>query len=189
MSKKRSRGDAVFTHCLGFLFCVLFPAFVTAIAPVSWMQFQRQDETVTADVRICTLFVVPYQIRTIDPVVGIGDQFIAGKETPRRGNQGGGRTEDEAYLLIHGTDQPLRVPVSPVNIRSVTERAQAFLTDSQAPELRMTVVANWKFSVFAGGLVSLLTVLYVVGVGLSIVQGVWRLIRFAPDPDSVVRPE
>jgi hypothetical protein len=48
-----------------------------------------------------------------------------------------------------------------VNIERVTERVGAFLDDPSQPSLRMTVVANWKFGVIAGGVLSLLTVFYV----------------------------
>lgn len=33
---------------LGFVFCVLFPGFVTAIAPVSWVPFERTGEVISA---------------------------------------------------------------------------------------------------------------------------------------------
>lgn len=169
--------DLLFGHAIAFFFCVVFPGLVTAIAPVSWISFERQSDKVIAKAKICTLFFIPYQNKRIDPVVGVGDQFIAGKMGRRTGNRDAVRSEDEAYLVIHGEgDQFAKVPVSPVNIKSVTQKAETFLKDSGSTKLNLFVVANWKFSIFAGGLISLLTVLYVVGVTLSILQGLWRLV-------------
>lgn len=178
VKKGKGIGDLLLGHCIAFLFCVLFPGFVTAVAPVSWISFVRDGEKVVAKSKICTLFFIPYQIKTIDPVVGVGDRFVAGKFERRAGERDRVRTEDEAFLLIHGESDTAKVPVSPVNIKSVTQRSQAFLEDKQATHLNLFVVANWKFSIFGGGLVSLLTVLYVVGIVLSIFQGVRRLFGF-----------
>lgn len=171
--------DLVFRHTIGFVFCVAFPGFVTAIAPVSWVTFQRHGDQVSAQTHICMFFVVPYRSRVVDPVVGIDDRFVAGTVDRSRSNPQRHRSEDEGFLVIHGKEQTVEVPVTPFNVKSVTKRAQDFLADSQATELKMTFVANWKFSVIAGGLVSLLTVLYAIGIVWSIVLGFKRLLRFA----------
>jgi hypothetical protein len=177
VKKANSLRDLLLGHLIAFLFCVLFPALVTAIAPVSWIKFERQGGKVIARSRICTLFFIPYRSKTIDPVIGLGDDFIAGKyETRRTGNRERVRSEDEAFLLIHGKSDTAKIPVSPASIKSVTAKAKAFLDDPNSTERRFFVVANWKFSIFAGGLISLLTVLYVVGITLSIIQSLRRLI-------------
>lgn len=178
MAKKDGLGSVLFGHAIAFLGCVLFPGFVTAVAPVSWVRFERNGEQVAAKAQICAFFVVPYRTTLIDPVVGVGDKFIAGHVTPdHHHSHQGVRSEDEAFLVIHGKEDSINVPVSPVNIQNVTRQAHEFLEDPNSTELKMTVVANWKFSVIAGGVVSLLTVLYVVGVGLSILAVPWRILR------------
>jgi hypothetical protein len=179
-SKKTTWRDLLFGHVIAFVGCVLFPGFVTAVAPVSWVKFERTGERVTARAQVCLFFVVPYKTITVDPVEGIGDRFIAGTET--RQQRSGQRdritkSEDEAFLVIHGPDKTAEVPVTPHDIKSVTERTDAFLQDPQATELKLFVVANWKFSVIGGGLVSLLTVLYVVGVACSIFAAIFRGLR------------
>jgi hypothetical protein len=157
-------GSFVLHQLLALAIFVGFPALVTAIAPVSWIKFERQEGQVSATAQTCLLFFVPYKTIHLDPVTGIGDRFVAGTTTRERrtGRDRVTKSEDEGFLVIHSSDQSAEISVTPFNIKSVTERSQGFLDDPQAKELKLFVVANWKFSVIAGGLVSLLTVLYVV---------------------------
>lgn len=177
--KLKSFRDFLITQSIAFVFCVFFPAFLTAVAPVSWISFQRQGDKVVATSKTCTLFFIPYQIKTINPVVGVGDHSIPGTYSRRTGNRESVKSEDQAFLMIRGEgEQVAKVAVSPVNVESVKERAEAFLKDLSSTKLNMFVVANWKFGIFAGGAISLLTLLYVVGVTLSIFQGIWKAIRY-----------
>lgn len=186
MVKKLKRfRDFLIGQSIAFVFCVFFPAFLTAVAPVSWISFQRQGDKVIATSKTCALFFIPYQVKTIDPVVGVGDHFISGTYSRRTGNRESVKSEDQAFLMIHGEgEQAAKVAVSPVNIKSVTERAEAFLKDPNSTKLNLFVVANWKFGIFGGGLISLLTVLYVVGVTLAIFQGIGKLIRYLLSPSE-----
>jgi hypothetical protein len=173
--KPNGWGSWLFGHVIAFVFCVGFPALVTAIAPVSWVRFEKVGDHVRANAKTCTLFFIPYRNNTIDPVIGIGDRFIAGKVERRRSNESRTRSEDEAFLVIHGEQVSVEVPVTPFNIKSVTERSKTFIEAPTDQPLKMFVVANWKFSMIAGGLISLLTVLYVVGVVLSFFAMLKRL--------------
>lgn len=161
--------------------CVGFPALVTAIAPISWVRFERRDGKVSATVHTCLLFVIPYKNQTVVTVTGIGDRFVAGTVTRER-RCGGDRTtksEDEGFLVIRGNDHDAEVPVTPFNLKSVIERSEAFLHDDNATELKLFVVANWKFSVITGGLISLLTVLYIAGLTYGVLRAAVRTIRWA----------
>lgn len=171
-------------------FCVAFPGFLTAVAPVSWVKFQRSGDRVTARAQVCMLFIVPYKTLTVDPVIGIGDRFVGGTESRQRRSGRSDRvtkSEDQGFLVIQGEDQVAEVPVTPFNLKSVIERSEAFLKDSQSTELKMFVVANWKFSVLFGGLMSLFTVLYVVSVVCwffsTIYKGLRGGLRFATGAD------
>jgi len=178
--KKNVFKDLIFGHMIALLACVAFPGFVTAIAPVSWIRFERQGDDVHFKSKTCLFFFIPYSIKVIHPVIGIGDRFVAGHVEERASaRERSTRTEDEAFLVVHGIDKSAEIPVTPFNIKSVTERAQKFLDNANARSLRMTVVANWKFSVLVGGLVSLLTLLYIVGILLTIFQGMRRLLGFS----------
>ena len=178
---RRGLGNALFGHFLGLLFCVGFPAFVTAVAPVSWIRFERAGDRVTATSKTCLLFFIPYRTQVVDPVIGIGDRFIGGKPQRRRAGEPQRYSEDEAFLVINGQNTTAEVPVTPFNIKSVSERSEAFLRHPEATTLKLFVVANWKFSVLMGGAVSLLTVLYVVGVILSFL----RMLKRIAMPSSV----
>lgn len=193
MGKKPTLLGQIGAQSIAFFFCVVFPGFLTAVAPSSWVKFQRNGNRVTARAQICVFFVVPYKTLTVDPVIGIGDRFHAGSETrERRSGQRDRVTkaEDEGFLVIQGEDQVAEVPVTPFNLKSVVQRSEEFLKDSQSTELKMFVVANWKFSVLFGGLMSLFTVLYVVGVVcwffVTIYKGLRGMLRFATGADLAV---
>ena len=170
---------------IGFVFWVLLPGFLTTIAPVSWVRFERVDNVVAATTKTCLFFVIPYKTQHVRPVVRIGEHFIAGTLMSRRRGQSERqrvRSESEAFLEIHGEGSYAEVAVSPVNIRSVVGRSKAFLEDASAKELKLTVIGNWKFGLFVGGLLSLLTVLYFVGIIRLVVQSLWRLMRLSMSP-------
>ncbi len=175
---------------IAFVFCVLFPGGVTAVAPVSWVKFQRSGDRVTARAQVCVFFVIPYKTIVVDPVEGISDRFKGGTESRERRSGSSDRvtkSEDQGFLVIHGENQVAEVSVTPYNLKSVIERSEAFLKDPQATELKLFVVANWKFGVIMGGLTSLMTVLYVFGVGcwffMTIYKGLRGTLRFATGAD------
>lgn len=166
----------VIHQLLAFGLFVGFPALFTAIAPVSWVHLERRDGQVQATARVCLLFVVPYKTMRVSPVTEIGDRFVAGTTTRTRqpGRDKLTTSEDEGFLVLRGENQTAEVPVTPFNLDSVLERVDGFLHDPQAQELRLFVVANWKFSVFGGGLISLLTVFYVAIIVLGLV---WKFVQ------------
>lgn len=172
---KQSWWSWLFGHAIAFGFCILFPAFLTAVAPISRVWFVRENGVVSATAKTYLLFVIPYRTQHVSPVIGIDDRFVAGKVDRRPGKDRNTRSEDEGFLVINGEDHNAEVSVTPFNIESVSQRAQEFLDNQEATSLAITVVANWKFSVLMGGAVSLLTVLYVVGVVFGAVRGLWRI--------------
>lgn len=164
-------GVYLFTQALAFLALVGFPAFWTAFAPVSWITLERREETVSASVRTCLLFVVPYKQEKLNPVTGFSDRFVGGTYSSSRSRSNSSRTksEDQGFLVIQNETQHIEVQVSPASIESVIERSEAFLGNPQAESLKLFVAANWKFSVFGGGLLAVLPVLYFGALILGVV--------------------
>jgi hypothetical protein len=169
-------------HLVGLVGCVGLPAFATAIAPVGVTHLEREGTNVRATITWNVFFVIPYHRATVENVTAIDDRFHAGELSEIPGNTADEtrrqvRSEDEAFLVIHGPSGDGEVPVSPVSIRRVLEKARDFLNDENAKQLRLITVANYKFGVLAGGILSLLTVLYVLGVIFSLGRFVWRVVR------------
>lgn len=188
--KKPTWLGVIGSQAIAFAFCVLFPGGVTAVAPVSWVKFQRNGDRVSARAQVCVFFVIPYKTLVVDSVDSIGDRFKGGTESRERRSGNRDRvtkSEDQGFLVIQGESQAVEVSVSPADLKSVVERSEAFLKDHQATELKMTVVANWKFGVIMGGLTSLMTVLYVFGVVcwfvMTIYKGLRGTLRFATGAD------
>lgn len=164
------------TQTLALLFCVGVPALVTMIAPVSWVSFQRDASGVTARVQTCLLFIVPFKTAVIQPVLAVNEHVLEGsiRIKKRIGTDKKYQAEDEGFLLIRGPDQLAKVQVSPVDLTSTLAKVETFLAQPEASELKLFVVANWKFSVLGGALVSMLTLLYFVGVSFGLLRAVLR---------------
>lgn len=178
-SGKKSFAGAALRHLFGLLICFGLPALVTAIAPVSWLTFQRSGDQVVAQAKTCLLFIVPFRTATVSPVASVGDRTVTGPTTYERrpGQRDRERTpETEGFLAIHGPNQTAEVQVTPANLQAVEGKVNAFLQNPNASELKLFVVANWKFSVVAGGLVSLLAVFYLLGLLVAIFRQVLRLL-------------
>lgn len=169
----------ILVRMAGFLFFVLLPGLLTAVAPVSWIQFHREGDRVVANAQVCLFFIIPYRIHAVDPVTNVAEGTHATSvSTYRRSGANNDRkvtSEKEGFLDISGPNGTARVSVTPHNLADVKKQAETFLKDPQAKELRLFVVANWKFGVIAGGFVSLFTLLYVVSYTLA--GAVWLLTK------------
>lgn len=170
------------------------PALVTAIAPVSWIKYERRGDQVAATAQTCLLFFVPYKTVHVANVTGFNKRIVAGTETRERRTGRSDRvtrSEDQGYLLVQAVAASTEIPVTPHDIDSVIERSEAFLKSSQPSELKLFVVANWKFSILMGGIVSLLTVLYfatiLFGILLKMIHLVQKLLGVPPQRRWLVK--
>jgi|GEM_PF-6109347 len=155
----------LFGHAILFIALVAFPGFWTAVAPITTVEFTRTGSTVRAEIRPRMWFVVPYRHIVVPDVLSIDDRIVSGS-SERDFRPGGSSTdqvpsENQAFLTVEGKDTRGKIEVSPVNVVKVRREVQAFFDDPAQTHLRIITVANWKFSVFAGGFLSLLTILYI----------------------------
>jgi hypothetical protein len=166
-------GEKIFGHAILLIFCVGLPVIFTAVAPLSVVHLWREGAVVNATVSKRLLFIIPFSRAMIRDVQSVGNQFVAGSSERRRTTGSGSRTaktEDTAFLEIEGADGVAKVEVSPVNIKSVKKKAEAFIEDPAQSSLSFAVIANWKFGVIAGGILSLLTVIYVYAMLSSLIR-------------------
>jgi len=175
----RTLTGKVVSHIIGLLFCVGLPVLVTAIAPVTWLRLERQGDQVSARAEVCCLFFIPYKTRVIESVTELGQRSQSGSYTQHRrsGPDRYTRSEDQGFLILRGPTQEIEAEVTPHDIDAVEEKVEAFLKDPNAGGLKLFLVANWKFSVIAGGLVSMLTLLYVGGAVFALVKFLLGLLR------------
>lgn len=182
---KKSSGG-FFVHLLGFLCCLVMPAFWTAIAPVATTSLTREDGKVRAVARHNLFFVIPYRTAVVEDLRKVNDRYESGDLvwSRRNGERHKHRTEAESFLVLHGEGkaEPVEVSVSPVNRKSAVKKVEDFLKDPSQTKTRVITVANWKFSVIGGVFVTLLATLYVTGVILSVFRFFGRLLI----PDGVV---
>ena len=154
-------------YLIGFVVCVVIPAFITTVAPVSRLSLERHGDSVSARTHILLFLLVPFRREVIDPVMEIDERRGRIVTEELRGERSVTRVRALGFLVIHGTDQTIEIPVSPAKLEHVRHQAQAFLADPHATELKMTLVTDWLISA-GGGLFSVLTVFYVIGMAVGI---------------------
>jgi hypothetical protein len=156
---------------LGFVFCVFLPGFFTAIAPVTYVNLQRQSGQVHAETRTCFFFVIPFKSQRLESVIGVGKHYVFGKSTrPHKGQSDRYHSDDEGFLDLHSETETIQVAVSPVNVKDKLQQVQDYLQADTADSLSFAVIANWKVGAIAGGTLSLLTLVYCYGVIRLIVK-------------------
>lgn len=168
-------GGLIMQHIFVFLICIVFPGAVTAICPAAWLTMERTSDGVRGKVRTCLFFVIPYKFQQVDYITEIGQRERAGRTEKQREF---GRTTDktvhvqgEGFLQIHGPgDQLLEVSVSPASLDRVAGRANDFLNGTEPGPVTIFVIANWKFGALMGGVLSLLTLLYIVGYSMEFIM-------------------
>lgn len=179
--KRPKLGEMLLQHVIVFLICVVFPGATTLMAPSTWLTFQRGEAGVNCTARTCMFFVVPFKVQRVQQVAevtfseregGIKRQRKYGRDTNKYVHVDG-----EGFLRIQGTgEQFAEVSVSPASIENVAGKANDFVKSNQAGSTTIFAIANWKFGGLMGGVLSMFTLLYVVGYSLSLVKLV--LVRF-----------
>ncbi len=175
IGRKPSRGEMFLQHVVVFVICVLFPAVVTSYFPASWLTFYRTDDATHCTVRTCLFLVIPYQVRQVADLQSINFRKISGYSERASKN---GRTTNEVvhvdgkgYLQLIGADGKIvEVSVSPASIQSVAQKANEFLHGRLPTSRTLFVVANWKFGMLMGGVLSCFTLLYVFGYSVELVK-------------------
>ena len=175
LGKRPKLGEMLLQHIIVFLICVIFPGVTTLAAPSTWLTFQRGEAEVLCTARTCMFFVVPFKVQRVEQVTEVSFRERAGGIKRQRKN--GRDTNDyvhvdgEGFLRIQGAgEQFAEVSVSPASIENVANKANNFVKSNQTGSTTIFAIANWKFGGLMGGVLSMFTLLYVVGYSLSLVK-------------------
>ena len=185
-------GELLLQHVIVFLICVVFPGAVTWNLPATWLNFTRSDEKVSCRASTCVFYVLPYRVERIDPVTKIDFREIASKtDTQREFGKSTNHTvvvEGKGYLKIHGIDEDMiEVQVSPANLKKVVQESNDFLNSPSAMSKTLFVIANWKFGGLMGGVLTMFTVLYVVGYSITVITSIFKFAKRTWLPNSARR--
>lgn len=187
LGKRPKLSEMLLQHAIVFVICVVFPGAVTLMAPSTWLTFQRGEVGVRGEAgvnctaRTCMFFVVPFKVQRVQQVTEVSfRQREGGIERQRKYGRDTNKyvhVDGEGFLRIQGLgDQFAEVSVSPASIENVAGKANDFVKSNQAGSTTIFAIANWKFGGLMGGVLSMFTLLYVVGYSLSLVKLV--LVRF-----------
>ncbi len=177
-----TRGGMFVQHVIVFLICVVFPGATTMVAPATWLKFERSGETVRCKTWTCMYFVVPFKVQKVDQVQEVTHRERASK-TERQREFGRTTTktvtvEGEGFLQIHGPgDQLVEVSVSPASLISVLRKVNEFMNSTADGSKTIFTIANWKFGALLGGLLTLFTILYVVGYTLGFLKWIFTRVK------------
>jgi regulator of protease activity HflC (stomatin/prohibitin superfamily) len=175
-------GGMFLQHVIVFLICVVFPGAVTMMAPATWLKFERSGETVRCKTWSCMFFVVPFKIQQVDQVQEVTHRERASKtERQREFGRTTNKTvnvDGEGFLQIHGpADQIVEVSVSPASLKNVLRKVNEFINSTTESSTTIFAIANWKFGALMGGLLTLFTILYVVGYTLGFLQWIFTRVK------------
>jgi hypothetical protein len=84
---------------IGFLCCLVLPAFWTAIAPVSFTTLTREGGKVRAVARQNLFFVIPYRTGVVEDVQKVDDRFRQGEVSYSRVNGDRRKTRSESEVV------------------------------------------------------------------------------------------
>lgn len=185
--KRPTLREILLQHIIVFLICVAFPGATTLMAPSTWLTFQRGEAGVSGEAgvnctaRTCMFFVVPFKVQRVEQVTEVTFRERAGGiERQRKHGRDTNKyvyVDGEGFLRIQGAgDQSAEVSVSPASIENVASKANDFVKSNQPGSTTIFAIANWKFGGLMGGVLSMFTLLYVVGYSLSLAKMV--LVRF-----------
>ena len=146
------------------------------MVPASWLEFHRVDQRVDVRARTCVFFFVPYRTQELADVQQVSTEFKQGQLQRRRRDGQQVQEESQGSVILHGPKsgneegKSIEVSVSPASYKQVEAKVQAFLDDPRQPSLTLFTVANWKFGVIFAIPLCLLTVLFVVGWTIWLLQ-------------------
>ena len=175
-------GEKLLQHVIVFLICVAFPGGVTMVAPATWLTFVRSPEGVRCSTWTCVFFVVPYKIQHVDHITEIGQRERAGQLKRQREH---GRdtnkyvySDGEGLLQIYGAGNQLaEVSVSPASLQNIVRNSNEFLNSTEPNSTTLFAIANWKFGGLMGGILTLFTMLYVIGYTLGLLKWIVTAVK------------
>ena len=177
-------GGMFLQHAIVFLICVVFPGGVTLMVPATWITFERNEAGVRCTTRTCVFFVVPFKLQAVDQVTGVGKRERAGRtERQRKFGRTTNQTvnvDGEGFLQVNGVgDKQIEVSVSPASLESVVGKSNEYLTSTKPGSTTIFAIASWKFGGLMGGILTLFTLLYVVGYTLGFLKWIYIGLRKA----------
>lgn len=154
-----------------------FAGFVTVVAPISYVSLSYDGETVSASVTRLIYMLVPYRTERLAEITQVD---ISTRDSYHERSQTTGRSrtvEAESHLFLVGPEGELDVMVSPVNLQGAAADVAAFISSPSREGMGFVAVANWKFSVLFGGLISTLPWLLVGCMFYELGRLIWRGLR------------
>ena len=172
------RSGSISTQLMMFLIFVVFPASWTAFVPVSRIKLERSDQTITATVRRCMYFIVPYYTQQLTDVSNVRVETFKGEkqgynahlpEDQNRPNRRG-YSEDNSELVLSNTKgDEVRAPIDSNSLETTQSSIEAFIARGEIGQYSVNVPAN-RTLFWLSFPITLLTAVYVLIQALAVTR-------------------
>ncbi len=188
--KKAVDREMFLQHFIVILICVVFPGATTMYFPATWISLERSGADVHCTTRTCVYFVVPFKTQRVEKVTEIKQHEKAGenKQQMKQGRTTGSyvHVDGQGFVEILGKEQQkAEVSVTPASLEKVVERLKHFLEANEETNTIIFAIANWKFGGIMGGVLTMFTLLFVVGYSASFVKLLFRFFKRLLQPTSM----
>lgn len=172
------RSGSISTQLMMFLIFVVFPASWTAFAPVSRIQLERSEQTITATVQRHMYFVVPYYTQQLTDVSAVRIETYKGvkqgynahlSEDQNRPNRREYSEDNSELVLSNSKGDEVRAPIDSSSLETIQTSIEAFIARGQAGQYSVSVVAN-RTLFWLSFPITLLTAVYVLIQALAVTR-------------------
>ncbi len=150
--------------------------------PATWISLERSGADVHCTTRTCVYFVVPFKTQRVEKVTEIKQHEKAGenKQQMKQGRTTGSyvHVDGQGFVEILGKEQQkAEVSVTPASLEKVVAKLNHFLEANEGKTTTIFAIANWKFGGIMGGVLTMFTLLFVVGYSASFVKLLFRFFK------------
>jgi hypothetical protein len=171
----QTKKSACTTQLIAIVCMVLLPGLITMVAPRTGLEFSKSASGTSVTVTRYVWLFVPWRTVEVDRVSRLDVEVTprarhANTAENRRKGRAGAVHLATGQLTVVGADVQLVVQVSPETSHVVAGHFKRFTEEPDARAQRISVYASWGLTYVLGGVMSLLTALYVFGAVARIVQ-------------------
>lgn len=175
----------IITQTIAIVVCVVVPAIVTLMAPLTDLELRRAGSGATVTITRYVLMLIPWQTKQVPNVTELvaditpGFRYANTAENRRKG-RAGTVSHETGQLLVVSDGPEVIVQAAPELAEDISARFAQYLASGSSEPVRISVYASWSLSYLVGGALSALAAFYIVCACLAVISLVVRTVRNTP---------